>query len=371
MTRLSVSVFLLLAILGAQASAGQARSKGELERQLLTYLNDRLYGSCRTVVLAPAIGEVHYGFVQFINGQRGDLKVTVSDAKIEYTFLKPASSRTEPEGRSRDPLLEKLDGLQATVERQAVEIARLRNLSATQGLDPNQSQSSLPDSPPPPVSDTAVDSMPKPAFTREMYDWIGRDMPREQVTEILGAPGSQISGSDFDGAVNEVYVWANPNDSFICIVFRDGKVLVKTQSGLERTSSEPPRPAREFDYFDAWQLARRIDDRIVPLDLPFGAWLRKVYGAQSEPSAELAMNIIEEREKVIVELPRRARQNYPNITALYLSCLPPEGISTDPNDAPMAERICIPAGTRAGDEEKADPIQAWKIMAALADLPEK
>ena len=370
MTRLTVSILLLLGVLGVQTSAGQARSKGELERQLLTYLNDRLYDSCRTVVLAPAISDVHYGFAQFINGQRSDLKVTVSDERIEYMFLKPASSKTDPEQQPEDPLLDKLEELQATVERQAVEIARLRNLCGSRGLDPNRSQSPAPDSAITPASNAVVASTPNPTFTREMYDWIGRDMPREQVTEILGAPGSQISGSDFDGAVNEVYVWANPNDSFICIVFRDGKVLIKTQSGLNSTSSKPPQPVREFDYFDAWQLARRIDGRIVPLDLSFGAWLRNVYGSQSEPSPELAMNIIEEQDRVIVELPPQAREDYPDITALCLNYLPPDDENTDPNDVSVAERICIPAGTRTADEEKADPVQAWKIMATLAGLPE-
>jgi hypothetical protein len=90
-----VFVWALLALV----PSARAVTMAELEEQLTTYFNEHLYGSCKAVVLTERAGDVYEGYVLFMNGRRSDLRVTVSDRKIEYTFVKPAP----PGSGSPDP----------------------------------------------------------------------------------------------------------------------------------------------------------------------------------------------------------------------------------------------------------------------------
>ena len=84
-----VCVLLLMGFFGARSPAAQAINKPELEKQLVAYFNERMYNCCRSVVLTGQTGDTYEGFVVFVNGRRNDLKVTVTDRKIEYTFIRP------------------------------------------------------------------------------------------------------------------------------------------------------------------------------------------------------------------------------------------------------------------------------------------
>jgi len=76
-------------------------------------------------------------------------------------------------------------------------------------------------------------------FTWRVYETIQKGMSYAEIVALLGDPGHLISGSYFDDAENEVFVWTNADDSHLCVVFRDKTVLVKTQFGLPETAAVP------------------------------------------------------------------------------------------------------------------------------------
>ena len=207
----------------------------DLEAKLLDHLNDRMYGACRAVVLTSDSGNVYEGYVRFHNGRRSDLRVTVSAEEIEYTLGQPAANEQDGQPPKRQRLQQakdRLKELQALLAQQRREIARLEGLGGrTQpAADPNAAT-------PSPWLKQADRFAADRLVTREMYEKIEKDMSVDRVTGILGSTGMLLSTSRFDGALNEVYVWTNPDDSHICVVFRDDGVLVKTQFGL----GEPAR----------------------------------------------------------------------------------------------------------------------------------
>ncbi len=311
-----VSVLLLLGCLGARPPAVQAIEKPELERQLVAYFNERMYNCCKAVVLTGGTADTYEGFVVFVNGRRSDLKVTVTDRKIEYTFI-----RSTPLGRA---------------------------IGSAPGADTLHSS----------------------AFTREMYDEIQKGMSHAQVAATLGTPGRQISSSYFDGAVNEIRVWMNPDDSHICAVFQNGKVLVKTQFGLERISSQAGQAPGEMDYFDRWLLAEQINGRIVPLGLSFGQWVEKARDTLMETSEQPRIDIIEEGDQIILHWAYEDAGSLTRDTYVYLTCLRPQDPNSNLPETTEADRICIPSSARSDGQEVNSPAQAWKTMAALAPGPQ-
>lgn len=357
-----VFVWALLALV----SSARAVTMAELEEQLTIYFNEQLYGSCKAVVLTEQAGDVYEGYVLFMNGRRSDLRVTVSDRKIEYTFVKPVTPGSD--SPSPQQMQARIRELEAVVGRQQQEIARLGRQSQPPVAEhrtetPARDRAAESDVPP--------DAMAEPRFTLEMYRRIEKGMSRPQVTEILEAPGTQLSSSYFDNAVNEIRVWTNEDDSHLCVVFRDGEVLVKTQFGLDRVSRRGAEQSLETDYFDRWRLARESEGQIVPLQLSFGQWLGRVYGRLGETSAEPRVDIIEEGDRVIVQLAYEDADGVARDTYLFLTCQP--STLPDPNapDTTTVARVCLPAGVRIDGIQYDNPTRAWQLMAALADLPEE
>jgi hypothetical protein len=123
----------------------------------------------------------------------------------------------------------------ARIDQLQREITRLRALCREAGVNPEPAVA---------VDDTpSAESHDAPTvYTRREYDEITEGMTYRQVAETLGADGDRIASSQDNGAVNEVRVWVNPDDSHICLVFRNGVVLVKTQADLTKqdASSTPP-----------------------------------------------------------------------------------------------------------------------------------
>jgi hypothetical protein len=314
-------VLLWSCLAGPVAIAGSP-SMGELEQQLLTYLNERMYNSCKSVVLTQETEDGYEGFVRFADGRRRDVQVTVTAEKIEYRFLGRAYS--EAAGRP----------------------------AADATVPPTQ--------PSPPAAAT-----PDPLYTRQMAARIEKGMSYAQVAGIVGGKGTRISSSYFDGAVNEVWIWANADDSHICVVFRDGVVLVRTQSGLPQASEGTGSPHAEADDFATWLLARRIDGRIVPLDLSFGQWLAKVREAAAKTSGSPQIDVVEENDRIVVELRRDGATPAAGETHLYFTCVPVQDLGDDAPEDAAVERVFIPTGVQADGRQQDDPAQAWELMKAL------
>ncbi len=207
-------------------SEGYGMTKAELQEHLRDHMNERMYGTCKQVVLTEEGDNVYRGYVEYINGVRDAIDVKVSGDVVEYA---PAAS---PEQHT---LSTDLQTLQA-------EIARLRTLCRQAGVDPDRS-----DTPVARTDDTSVlrrESMP---FTNRMYDEIRKGMAYPKVAEMLGAKGNCIASSRSDGGTNEIWVWVNPDDSHICLVFQNGRVLVKAQADLIETGLLPEPAASGQD----------------------------------------------------------------------------------------------------------------------------
>lgn len=222
--------------------------ESELAEHVKTHINERMYETCKNVVLRHKADALFRGHAEFLNGVKVDLEVTVSDGKVEYRFLE----RPQPNARS---MQSRLDDLQAWVAELEAEIARLTQLCLQAGIDVRpplpKTDTILPED----SNDVPVDSTQEaptaaaenaevaveehPRFTWKVYEKIAKGMSYADIVAILDNSGHLISGSHFDDAENEVFVWANPDDSHICIVFRNGRVLVKTQFGLPETAATP------------------------------------------------------------------------------------------------------------------------------------
>ncbi len=250
-------ILLTLALSGLLVAQSPNATDGDtaaLAGRIKDHINERMYNSCKVVVLRRETAALYTGHAEFLNGVKVDLEVNVSDLRVEYTFVKPESTGVE----SAQTHIEKL---QAIITRQEIEIARLSDLCAHAGIDvdaietnavliPTEATDVLPESlepnaMPPAIEDQAA-TEPEPIwFTRPSYDEIRKGMTSDQVEKTFGAEGKLISNSDFDRAINEVYIWANTDDSHACVVFRNGKVLVKTQFGLPSAAPIPQPPALE------------------------------------------------------------------------------------------------------------------------------
>ena len=241
-------VFTLSGLLAANGPAVQGMGEPELEKGVKDHINERMYGTCKAVVLKRETDSVYRGYAEFLNGIKIDLEVSVTDGVVEYRFLK----RPESPAKSMQT---RLDELEMLATRQEAEIARLRALCQRAGIDANPPGSDAASAQPLDANNVAVDPVqddptmvfdtaetvaePSPRYTWQVYENIQKGMSYGQVVDILGDDGDLISGSQFDNAENEVYVWTNPDDSHLCVVFRNGTVLVRTQFGLPETAAVP------------------------------------------------------------------------------------------------------------------------------------
>jgi len=252
-------ILLALALSGllvAQTPAAAGWDAPKLAEQVKDHINKRMYNACKAVVLRRQNEALYTGHAEFLNGVKVDLEVSVSDRRVEYTFVKP-----KPDPAGAEPVQTRIEELEAIVTRQEIEIARLRDLCQHAGIDadaievntviiPTDEVGPFPEPLKPDTLGAVAEeqAMPEPEAiwtTRPSYDDIRKGMTFELVTKKLGAEGKLIGNSDFDRAINETYIWANPDDSHACIVFRNGKVLVKTQFGLPTAAPLPSPPALE------------------------------------------------------------------------------------------------------------------------------
>lgn len=253
MYRLGVILLMLAAsglLTGSVASLDDSDT-AQLAERVRAHINERMYGACKSVVLKRQAEGVYRGQAEFLNGVTVSLEANASGGAIEYRFLpQPEVSAQATERR----LIE----LEMTVARQEAEIARLRGLCLGAGIetDPPRvapSSAQIEDAngiEAQPIRESQIpvyEEAPEivveeaPRFTWRVYERIQKGMSYDEVAAILDDGGDLISGSYFDNAQNEVIVWTNPDDSHICVVFRDGLVLVKTQFGLPESLPEPPR----------------------------------------------------------------------------------------------------------------------------------
>jgi hypothetical protein len=279
------------------------------------------------------------GFALLLNGVQSGLEVTVSGQDIKYTFTK-LTPPVQPAGQSRGDM--------------PAPVGAAVNDTASQEAEAPQTPS-------------AADL----TFTSSMYTQIQKGMTYRRVADVLGAGGEQLSSSYFDGAANQVYVWTNPDDSHICVVFRDGTVLVKTQSGLPGIAPLPPfqntpSESREFEQFRNWQLARDLDGRITLLGFSLSQWLEKVSDTKSGEPAQV--EIVEQDDRLTVKLTRKDPQGAAHDTTFYLTCLPPEGRGIENSAGVEIEVLCIPSRMTNDGKESDSPALTWKAMSVVAGL---
>lgn len=333
---------ILIGWLAFGAPSARAINKVDLQEQVKAHINERMYDCCRSVTLTERPDGVFEGFALLINGLQSPLEVRISGSEITYTFTRltpPASVPVATEPADKQP----------------------------------------PDNGPPAVV-TAADSTASATpdtddtFTSSMYDQIQKGMGYRQVADILGAAGEQLSSSYFDGAANQVYVWANPDDSHICIIFRDGLALLKTQAGLPGIAPLPPfegqkDEAADSTEFNEWLLVRETDGRMVLTGLSLGQWIEKAGRSLSsvDPNKPASIEVIEQDDGLAVKLVRADPKTGPHDTLFYLKCLSPEEAGVEVPPGGQIEAVCVPTRMTA-DGRDSGPAQAWKAMADLAGL---
>jgi hypothetical protein len=378
-------VLVLVGILGRPAAAGYGSHVGALEQHIRDHLNERMYNSCKTVVLTRKSEGVYRGYAQFINGTRSNLIVTVSDGNIEYAFVQPEPASAGPDAagsQNAAELWRTIDEFEALAQQQQAEIARLQELCRRAGIDPQPAGAELGSAETAPATDADAASAQDTclpagsdqvaAFTTRMYGEIRKDMTHREVATLLGAPGDRLSSSYFEGAANEVYVWANPDDSHLCVIFQDGKVLLKTQAGLPGVAPAPerltdPNEAIEIERLGDWQLALSVNGQIRLLGVSLGQWLEALYRILNEKASHrpVQVGIVEERDQIVVTLTHKDSQDVTQETSFYLV------FSQDraSPEATNAKAVLIPSRMRINDRENTDPDETWRVMATLAELP--
>jgi hypothetical protein len=233
--RVYTSPLVQIALLGLStigASAAQEISKSELQEYLRDHINGRMYNVCKMVVLTEGADNLYRGYVEFLNGIRNDIEVDASGEVVEYALTRPAQPPAALPTPGSPPM--RHDGHQATVSRQQTEIARLRALCRQAGINPD-SAPTVQETELAPTEVAASDEMMP--FSSQMYAAIQKGMSYREVTDVLGGDGETIGSSRLGDELNEIRVWMNPDDSHICVVFQNGIVLVKTQSGLSDINS--------------------------------------------------------------------------------------------------------------------------------------
>jgi hypothetical protein len=81
-------------------------------------------------------------------------------------------------------------------------------------------------------------SLPQPAFapppvvTQAQYDRIREGMTYEQVLDVIGTDGQELSRSNMAGYSTVMYSWTNPNGSNMNAMFQNDRLINKAQFGL-------------------------------------------------------------------------------------------------------------------------------------------
>lgn len=73
---------------------------------------------------------------------------------------------------------------------------------------------------------------PASIITKEKFDRIGNGMTYEQVCQVIGTKGDEMSRSDIAGYSTVMYQWANSNGSNMNAMFQNGSLISKAQFGL-------------------------------------------------------------------------------------------------------------------------------------------
>jgi hypothetical protein len=68
--------------------------------------------------------------------------------------------------------------------------------------------------------------------TKAKYNSVQAGMSYDQVRELMGQPGEEISRSEIGGYVSVMYIWKNSDGSNMNALFQNGKLLNKAQFGL-------------------------------------------------------------------------------------------------------------------------------------------
>jgi len=83
------------------------------------------------------------------------------------------------------------------------------------------------------LSEYGQPEKPAPSIvTQAKYDQIREGMTYEDVSQIIGTSGKEISRADSSGSTTVVYYWLNADNSSMNATFRDGRLTGKTQFGL-------------------------------------------------------------------------------------------------------------------------------------------
>ena len=68
--------------------------------------------------------------------------------------------------------------------------------------------------------------------TLAKYSQLQTGMTYRESTDIIGAPGEEISRSDLAGIVTVMYMWSNPSGSNMNAMLQDDALVTKAQLGL-------------------------------------------------------------------------------------------------------------------------------------------
>lgn len=73
---------------------------------------------------------------------------------------------------------------------------------------------------------------PPPVVTKAEFDQIADGMTYEQVCQIIGVKGDEISRSNIAEITTVMYQWVNPSGSNMNAMFQNGRLISKAQFGL-------------------------------------------------------------------------------------------------------------------------------------------
>ena len=71
------------------------------------------------------------------------------------------------------------------------------------------------------------------SLTLDDYNQLKNGMSKNEVEQILGGEGEQVSSSEIGKYKIETYKWQGENFSFVIITFRNDKVFSKSQANLK------------------------------------------------------------------------------------------------------------------------------------------
>lgn len=73
---------------------------------------------------------------------------------------------------------------------------------------------------------------PSPRLTYDQYAQLNAGMTYSQVVQIMGRPGRQVGAGNLVGIVTEAYSWQDPDGGNMMVMFQNGRLIQKNQTGL-------------------------------------------------------------------------------------------------------------------------------------------